>query len=281
MNIKISLKQKLEHQLMCQISKILILSLIFIVFLAGCSKRYSDYPVYNPFSWYDEELTGVGRFKTSFLIDQVDEYYRGTNPGPIAIATFVNVDDLYSTSTFGRMVSEQVMSELSMRGYDVIELRHSDALQFLASDGEFALSRDVGMVRKQRDLGGIVVGTYTVSPVRVYVNARLIDPSSSTVVSAGSVEMSKTKEIARMLRGGAFPATLERIPVKHLGQNTYPLAWNVPNQQAMQWDQEERNNLANSMQPVIKADLPPIAALPNNAAPVVAEKKEPIVVDSK
>jgi len=189
---------------------------LLLLALTGCSKRYDDVPSYSILPFGDYENEGVGRFKTSYLAEQIDQYYRGTNPGPLGVTTFVNVDDLYSTSTFGRMVSEQVMSELTMRGFDVVELRHSDALQFLAPAGEFALSRDVAAIRPSRQLGGIVVGTYVVSPVRVYMNARLIDPSSSMILSAASVEMSKSSEIARLLRGGSLPTTLERIPVRHL-----------------------------------------------------------------
>ena len=231
--------------------------LLLVLLVSGCSRRYSDYPVYTPFKMEDYENYGVGRFKSSYLADQIDHYYRGTNPGPIGVATFVNVDDLYSTSTFGRMYAEQVMSELAMRSYDVVELRHSDALQFLADSGEFALSRDIAMVRRARDLGGIVVGTYAVSPVRVYVNARLIDPASSIVLAAGSVEMPKSQELARLLRGGAFPATLERIPVKHLGMNAYP--FNPFNPQYRSWDAEEMGASLNSpprlVEPQIKAPL--------------------------
>lgn len=200
---------------------LVVLSLLIVS--SACSRRYDDLPAYWPFAFKDYPNRSVGRFKTAYLVDQIDNYYRGTAPGPIGVTTFVNVDDLYTTSTFGRMVAEQVMSELTMKGYDVVELRHSDALQFLNPAGEFALSRDIASVRRQRDLGGVVVGTYTVSPVRVYLNARLLDPSSSMVLSAGSVEMSKSYEITRMLRGGAVPATMERIPVRHLGLSTYPM----------------------------------------------------------
>ena len=199
--------------------------LLFTLLLTGCSRRYDDMPAYLPFSISTEEPNrSVGRFKTSYLAEQIDKYYRGTNPGPLGVTTFVNLDDLYSTSSFGRMVGEQLMSELAMRGFDVIELRHADALQFLNTGGEFALSRDVASIRRERDLGGVVVGTYVVSPVRVYLNARLVDPNSSMVLSAGSVEMSKTDEIARLVKGGSVPGTLERIPVKHLGFSTYPMA---------------------------------------------------------
>lgn len=192
--------------------------------LTGCSGRYHDMPAFSAIPFKDYENHSVGRFKTSYIIDQIDKAYRGANPGPIGVTTLVNVDDLHTTSTFGRMYSEQLMSELALRGFDVVELRHADALQFLSDAGEFSLSRDVGAIKHSRDLGGVLVGTYVVSPVRVYVNIRLIDPATSLVLSAGSVEMSKSKEIARMLRGGSLPSSLERIPVRHLEYTSYPLA---------------------------------------------------------
>ena len=244
---------KRGFQLSCHAGAVLIA--VMMLCLIGCSRRYSDYPVYTPIDMEDYENHGVGRFKSSYLADQIDHYYRGTNPGPIGVATFVNVDDLYSTSTFGRMYAEQVMSELAMRSYDVVELRHADALQFLVDAGEFALSRDVAMVKRARDLGGIVVGTYAVSPVRVYVNARLIDPASSIVLAAGSVEMSKSQEIARLLRGGAFPATLERIPVKHLGMAAFPFNPFNPQHQSQGWDAEEMGASVNIPPSLIEPQL--------------------------
>ncbi|MCO6432303.1 MAG: hypothetical protein J5J00_15725 [Deltaproteobacteria bacterium] len=209
-------------QFLCH-SAAAVLLLSMLVLVSACSKRYNDLPVFSPIPFKDYENESVGRFKTSYLVEQFDNYYRGTSPGPIGVTTFVNLDDLYTTSSFGRMLSEQVMSELTMRGFDVIELRHADALQFLSAAGEFALSRDLGFVRRERELGGVVVGTYVASPLRVYVNARLLDPTSSRILTVGSVEMAKTNEIARLLRGGSIVATLERIPVKHIGFSSYPL----------------------------------------------------------
>lgn len=200
---------------MCQ--RGIVILLVIMVALSGCSPRYHDVPAFWPFHISDRDNFGPGRFKTSLIATQIDQYYRGIVPGPVGVTTFVNIDDLYTSSTFGRMVSEQLMSELAMKGFDVVELRHSDALQFLNSSGEFALSRDVRAVRPQRQLAAVVVGTYVVSPDRVYVNARLVQPSTSLILSAASVEMSKTKELSRLLRGGTSPGALERIPVKHVG----------------------------------------------------------------
>ncbi|MGI6680964.1 MAG: FlgO family outer membrane protein [Bdellovibrionota bacterium] len=201
--------------------KFFLLFLIAII-LTSCSRRYSDLP---PYSFVDSEQS-VGRFKTSYLAEKIDEYYKGVNPGPIGIASFVNIDDLHNTSTFGRMLAEQLMSELVMKGYEVVELRHSQAIQFLADDGgEFALSRNVNNLRRERDLGGIVVGTYTVSPKRVYLNARLINPTTSLVLSAATAEMTKTAEIEKMLKGGnsgnLSSSTLERVPITDVNETNY------------------------------------------------------------
>lgn len=218
--------------------QLLMVLLSILILLAGCSRRYDDVPAYFPFDLETGENKSVGRFKTAYLAEEIDHYYRGTNPGPLGVTTFVNVDDLYSTSTFGRVVGEQLMTELSMRGFDVIELRHSDALQFLNNQGEFALSREMGAVRRERKLGGVVVGTYVLSPERVYLNARLLDPTSSMVLSAASAEMSKSPEIAKLARGGGFTGSLERIPVKHLGLSAFPMNLN-PGYVQQQWADEE------------------------------------------
>lgn len=236
----------------CQLAGAL---LICAAAIAGCSRRYNDLPAYMPWLPDESPNASVGRFKTSYLAQQIDEYYRGTNPGPLGITTFVNLDDLYVTSSFGRMLGEQMMSELAMRGFDVIELRHADALRFMTMGGEFGLSRDVAAVKRERELGGVVVGTYVVSPVRVYVNARLIDPASSMVLSAGSVEMSKTAEIAKLLRGGSTPGTLERIPVKHLGLSSFPLELFPANMRSM-YDMEESGSWSPRPEPQFSGSKP-------------------------
>jgi TolB-like protein len=216
----IGLLKIVRYQYLCQI---MLISWSFS--LVACAGWYYDPSGMNAPSRSPWQQRGYheGRFRTSFLADQIDSYYRGTHPGPIGVTTFVDVDNLYTSSTFGRLYAEQLMSELAMRGFDVVELRHGDALQFLSNTGEFALSREISMVRRQRDLAGVIVGTYVASPARVYVNARLINPSNSMVLSAGTAEMEKTMEIAKLLRSGPFSGTLERIPVRHIGGSAYPM----------------------------------------------------------
>ncbi len=205
-----------------------LLALSVVGAVSGCSKRYHDLPAFSAIPFRDYENQSVGRFKTTYLADQIHAYFRGNAAGPIAVATFVDIDNLYNSSTFGRVVAEQLMSELAMRGYSVIEVRQADALQIMPFEGEFALSHETKKLRKWQDLSGVVVGTYVDSPVRVYVNARLIDPATSMIVSAGSIEMAKTAEIARLIRRSQIPPSMERIPVRHLGYASHPLPYNWP-----------------------------------------------------
>lgn len=260
---------------LCQLS--LSVGVLATLFISGCSPRYHDMPEYWPIPTKEYDNYGPGRFKTALLAAQIDKYYRSSAPGPIGVTTFVNIDDLYASSTFGRMVGEQLMSELAMKGFDVVELRHADALQFLDTSGEFALSRDVHAVRGHRNLAAVVVGTYVVSPERVYVNARLIEPSTSLVLSAGSVEMSKTRELAKLLRGGSMPGSLERIPVKHLGYaNSNPL-----DVMRRSWMMEESGpegfSRAGALAPHHNLNQIPDPALPKVAEPTEALQPNPIV----
>lgn len=246
--------------------------LAFVLSATACSPRYDDVPAFWPIPMKEYDNYGPGRFKTALLAAQIDRYYRGSAPGPIGVTTFVNIDDLYASSTFGRMVGEQLMSELAMKGFDVVELRQADALQFLNTSGEFALSRDVRTVRPHRNLAAVVVGTYVVSPERVYVNARLIEPSTSLILSAGSVEMSKTRELTKMLRGGSMPGSLERIPVKALG---YADQSNQMEAMTRQWMMEESSDWGMPSKSSAAARLPEVAAPPVTAQDSLSATKAP------
>ena len=198
--------------------------------LLGCSKRYHNLPTFWAIPISDPVNQSVGRFKTSYIADQIHAYYRGQISGPIAVTTFVDIDNLYQSSTYGRILGEQLMSELAMRGYNVVELRLSDAMHIMNYNGEFSLSRETAMLRNNQEISAMVVGTYAASPLRVYLNARVIEPKTARVMSVGSVEMERTEEITRLLRTNSFPTNLERIPIRSLqSSSVYGSFW--PRQQ--------------------------------------------------
>lgn len=103
----------------------------------------------------------------------------------ILVASFVDINNLTKSTTFGRMLAEHVSSRLSQRGYKVIDMRlRTDSVFMEEGKGEFLLSRDLREVSKNHNAVAVIVGTYGESANGIYVSARIINPSDSTVMSS-------------------------------------------------------------------------------------------------
>jgi len=122
-------------------------------------------------------------------------------PGkPLIAASFVNIDDLEQAASFGRIVSEQVASRFTQRGFGVIEmlLRHSVFIK--QNGGEFLLSREVRNISSEHDAQAVIVGTYAVGRKKVYITARLIRASDSIVLASQDYVLPIDTDVAFMLR---------------------------------------------------------------------------------
>jgi TolB-like protein len=103
---------------------------------------------------------------------------------PVIVATFVNINNLRESSTFGRLAAENISSRLSQRGYKIIELRlRTNSIFMEEGKGELLLSRDLQSVSKKHNAAAVVVGTYGRANGLTYVSARIVNPSDSLVVS--------------------------------------------------------------------------------------------------
>ncbi|SDU64573.1 FlgO family outer membrane protein [Desulfobacula phenolica] len=104
---------------------------------------------------------------------------------PIIVASFVDVKNLKKSSTFGRIMAEQVGSRLAQKGYKVIEmkLRHNSVF-VQEGKGEFLLSRDLKAISNNHNASAVVVGTYGRIHDRVYVSARIVNPKNSVILAS-------------------------------------------------------------------------------------------------
>ncbi len=100
--------------------------------------------------------------------------------------TFVNLDDLYSTSTFGRLCSEQLAAELKARRFRVIELRRTKDLLVRTGAGELALSRESKEIQNSHEASALLVGTYTLTPRQVVLIARVLKTADNSLFAAGT-----------------------------------------------------------------------------------------------
>lgn len=103
---------------------------------------------------------------------------------PVIVATLVDIDKLEETSRLGRVVSEQVATRLSQKGYKPIELKLRDNLFIRQNGGEFLLSREIKDIAASHKTESVIVGTYSPSDSYVYINLKVIDTKDNTVRAA-------------------------------------------------------------------------------------------------
>ncbi|SIT12036.1 FlgO family outer membrane protein [Neptunomonas antarctica] len=120
----------------------------------------------------------------------------------ILSTSFVNIDDLQQSSTFGRLVGDTVASELVGSGYNVMEVRLRDSLFMQPRLGEFMLSRELRSVSAEHDAQAVLVGTYAIGGEYVYVNARLVSVMDSRVLSSHDFRLPLNRDIRKMLTVG-------------------------------------------------------------------------------
>ena len=102
--------------------------------------------------------------------------------GSIAISSFVNLDNLSQTNSFGRIVSETMFNELFTKGLNIVDLRSQDKITINGS-GEFYISRKIDNSKLEHNY--TLVGTYGfIDDKTVTINARIIDNYNKKVVAS-------------------------------------------------------------------------------------------------
>lgn len=104
------------------------------------------------------------------------------------VTSFANLDKLSETTSFGRLVAENVIHELQLRKWRVFEVRLTRDI-IINETGEFTLSRDIRQLKEQYNITGIVTGTYSIAGNTVILNARVIDINTGLVISSAQVNM--------------------------------------------------------------------------------------------
>ena len=156
--------------------------------------------IFSPKSWLttfdkqEKEAIPVDKgaklvFKVKELASQLlgnagDEY---GDDFVLTVTTFVNLNNLYQTSAFGRYFSEQLISELQLAGVRVIDIRKSPGLMISESYGEYGMSRDMDELSYIHSSQAMLVGTYTFVEGEIFINARILRNPDGMVVSSASL----------------------------------------------------------------------------------------------
>ncbi len=124
---------------------------------------------------------------------------------PLIATSFVDIDDVRYSSTFGRMIGEQVGSRFSQSNYKVIELKMRHDIFMPSpidgvSSGEFMLSRELRNLSFEHDAQAVVVGTYAAAKNIVYVTLKVVDARSNIILYSTDYSLPVDDNIKRMLR---------------------------------------------------------------------------------
>ncbi|MBF0446919.1 MAG: hypothetical protein HQL67_01840 [Magnetococcales bacterium] len=103
---------------------------------------------------------------------------------PILVTSFVNRNNLDSSSELGVLISDHVGSRFTQQGYRVVEPRLRNALAIRQQQGEFILSRDIAKLSADNKAYAVVVGNYTETKSVLDFTARLIQIKDRQVLAS-------------------------------------------------------------------------------------------------
>ena len=122
------------------------------------------------------------------------------NGQPLIMATVVSIDALEKSSTLGRLISEQVAGRFTQAGYRMIEVKFGNAIYMKRDQGELMLTREISNLAKSHDAQAVVVGTYGESNDYVFVNLKIVQPSTNTVIAVHDYVMPLDSSMRSLLR---------------------------------------------------------------------------------
>lgn len=173
-----------------------ILALFIAFMISGCTiiqkNTTKDDPTTEKFSFYQKNEAYVSDNLNKTIIDIADQLFatksNNENEVRVILTSFVNLDKLEETNTFGRLLSESMYNELHVRKFKVTDFRGQDAVD-VNSKGEFHITRDTDKLKDSiSGIEYILVGTYVkFENQSLLINARILDSISGDIVSSARV----------------------------------------------------------------------------------------------
>ena len=139
----------------------------------------------------------------------------------VTVGTFVNMSQLYATSSLGRFISEQMITELQKSGVEVIEVRKTPSIMMSSNDGVFGLSTDMDELSMVHNAQAMVVGTYSAVGGEIFINARLLRNSDNMVLSTGSLSFAMGTMGKALLADEGMPVrTGKPVAIRAFAENS-------------------------------------------------------------
>ncbi|GAA0815409.1 hypothetical protein KO495_00920 [Colwellia sp. D2M02] len=101
---------------------------------------------------------------------------------PVAVTSFVKLDDLETTNWLGNQLAESFVHELQRHGLVVIDFKTTGHIR-VTKEGDYVFSRDWKELPERQIIDYVVAGTMVEQENGILVNARMIGIQSKVVVA--------------------------------------------------------------------------------------------------
>jgi TolB-like protein len=180
------------------ITRLIPIFLGWALLAGGCSTTLSG-------TVKDADLIGANHAAAQALQEKVDGdallRFNLDRNKPLIAASFVNIDNVQSSSTFGRMLGEQYGSYFTQAGYQVVELKLRHDIFIREQSGELMLSREVRDISFEHNAQAVLVGTYAVGADSVFVTARMVRANDGIIMASYDYRLPIGPDTRSLLRG--------------------------------------------------------------------------------
>ena len=255
-------------------TSLMLVTLITLV-LMGCSGRRQSVPEPAPSFMVRPALLEANLYAGDVLAKMLDQ--RMPTTAGILVANLVNLDDLNSSSSLGRVSSQQIASRLSQHGFRVLEARLGANLLMDLHEGEFMLSRETAkLLTSDHDAAAILLGTYSDAGNGLFVSVRVVGLAQNTIIAAHEYFLPLTGETEHLFfygyeqnkdeqnRTGANPNTV-KIWSRHAQRQP---AFKAPAQSIAPKSQAGTQATTSPQAPRATKLTPDATSAINNVAPV-------------
>lgn len=110
---------------------------------------------------------------------------------PMAITSFVNLEDFKDTNKFGNLIAENLVHDLYVRGFNIIDFKVMPYIE-IDSKGDFIFSRKLDELSSNNvQIKYLVSGTWTYFSDGISLSVRIIDIKSHAVISSAKAFIQK------------------------------------------------------------------------------------------
>lgn len=166
--------------------------------LAGCAQTPPPLRVEPTYANAAQApLLQSSREAVATLVGSLDLSISG--PGPVLVATVVNVNDLTTSAPLGRTLSEQYASAMAMSGFDVKEIKLRGDVFVKEGAGELLLSRELKDIARNHSASMVLVGTFSPAANYTYVSMKLVRTEDSRIIRAHDYALPNDRDVNRLL----------------------------------------------------------------------------------